>query len=112
MKYWCKNCNSVFDSLDKNSYYEYVCPYCDSKSYTTKISLGAPVQLTNGTGPLMTVEEINNNIATCIFFDEQNELKKVKLATHSLTFMLKENICDNEEDIDDDDDDYYDDDDY
>jgi uncharacterized protein YodC (DUF2158 family) len=48
------------------------------------IKLGDVVRLKSGSGPDMTVDEIGNNKATCLWFSDKNEPKKAYFSLHTL----------------------------
>jgi len=104
MKYWCSFCEVAFDRT-----YEGRCPYCDDPyGIVTSMFEGASVQLKSG-GPVMTIQKINGNMAECIWFDNSNDLKTIKLSLNVLTFANNSEINDDSEDdydYDDSEDDY------
>ena len=117
MKWWCRACNDTTDFIgyDKSCSCEdgYYCLYCDSCDVTINIQTGAPVQLTAG-GPAMTIQKIKNNVAFCIWFDNNQKMKEASFPISTLTFadFGSDKSADNDDEEDEyDDDDYYDDDD-
>jgi len=115
MKYICQSCGSFFDNplgYDSDEFVGYEAslwsPCCNDEDF---IELeGAPVQLKSG-GPVMTISELQGDMAVCIYF-AGDELKTIKLPIKSL--MYQEQYCedDNDYDSDDEDDEDYDYDDY
>ena len=114
MKYWCRSCNNTMDDLEYGCYRcdedgnNYYCLNCESCNITTQLEEGAPVQLRAG-GPAMTIQKIQNNIASCIWFDKNQEIKEASFSLSTLIFA--DFASNNEDEYDDDEEDeyYYDD---